>query len=110
MCFLYILTKRETRSNRCHTRTERELTWPFLEALVGMLKPRRLVAIGGDAAKALAEVKIPVSTVRHPSYGGQAEFIAGIEKIYGISVSRDLRTNAESELPMTYAGSTANAA
>ncbi len=71
-------------SNRCHRRTEREATWPFLLALIDMLQPKRLVAIGRDAGSALEGLDIPVSNVRHPSYGGQAEFIAGIHAIYDL--------------------------
>lgn len=72
-------------SNRCHTRAEREATWPLLTALIAMIKPRRLVAIGRDAGLALTNLDIPVEVVRHPSYGGQAEFIAGVNQIYGVA-------------------------
>jgi uracil-DNA glycosylase len=71
-------------SNRCHSRTERDATWPFLSALIEMITPRRIVAIGRDAGLALADVAVPVMTVRHPSYGGQAEFISGVHAIYGL--------------------------
>jgi hypothetical protein len=71
-------------SNRCHTRAEREATWPLLTALIAMIKPRRIVAIGRDAGLALAGLEIPVEVVRHPSYGGQAEFIVGVHQIYGV--------------------------
>ena len=71
-------------SNRCHTRAEREATWPFLMALVEMIQPRRIVAIGRDAGLALADFDLPVHVVRHPSYGGQAEFVAGVHDIYGV--------------------------
>lgn len=70
-------------SNRCHSRIERTATAPILAALLQMLKPRRIVAIGRDAAAALEGASTPVLTVRHPSYGGQSEFIAGIAAIYG---------------------------
>jgi hypothetical protein len=72
-------------SNRCHTQAERNVTWPLLTALIGMIQPRRIVAIGRDAGMALADIDIPMHVVRHPSYGGQAEFIAGVHQIYGIS-------------------------
>lgn len=71
-------------SNRCHTRAEREATWPLLVALIAMIRPRRIVAIGRDAGLALAGIDLPVHVVRHPSYGGQAEFIAGVRAIYGL--------------------------
>jgi hypothetical protein len=71
-------------TNRCHSRAERDATWPFLTALIAMVAPRRIVAIGRDAGLALAGIDIPVTGVRHPSYGGQAEFIAGVHAIYGV--------------------------
>ena len=71
-------------SNRCHSRAEREATWCFMSALVDMLAPNRLVTIGRDAATALSAIDVPVSPVRHPSYGGQAEFTNGIQSIYGL--------------------------
>lgn len=74
-------------SNRCHTRIERDATWPILLALIAMIEPRRIVAIGRDAAMALSGSDIPVHLVRHPSYGGQSEFIAGIEQIYGMQTA-----------------------
>jgi uracil-DNA glycosylase len=71
-------------SNRCHTRSEREATWPLLQALIAMIRPRRIVAIGRDAHMALGELGIPTTAVRHPSYGGQREFIEGMFALYGI--------------------------
>jgi uracil-DNA glycosylase len=71
-------------SNRCHTSAEREITLPLLQILIDMFQPRRLVAIGRDAQLALEDIGIPVTTVRHPSYGGQNEFIAGVYNLYGV--------------------------
>lgn len=78
----------EPLSNRCHTRAEREATWPFLTALVAMIRPRRIVAIGRDAGLALAGIDVPLHVVRHPSYGGQAEFMTGLYGIYGVVPDR----------------------
>lgn len=72
-------------SNRCHTRAEREATWPLLQALVSMLQPKRIVAIGRDAHTALDGLDIPITAIRHPSYGGQREFIDGMFELYGIT-------------------------
>jgi hypothetical protein len=71
-------------SNRCHTAAERELTLPLLESLIAMFQPQRLVAIGRDAHLALRDLNIPLTTVRHPSYGGQGEFIASLYDLYGV--------------------------
>jgi uracil-DNA glycosylase len=86
-------------SNRCHTRAEREATWPLLTGLIAMIKPRRIVAIGRDAGMALAGLDIPVELVRHPSYGGQAEFIAGVHQIYGVPLESN--RNETLQLPLS---------
>jgi len=86
-------------SNRCHTRTERDATWPLFVALIAMIQPRRIIAIGRDAGLALAALSVPVRVVRHPSYGGQAEFIAGVNEIYG--VEEDRNCNEIPELPFS---------
>lgn len=86
-------------SNRCHTRSERDATWPLLTALIAMIRPRRIVAIGRDAGMALAGLDVPVEMVRHPSYGGQTEFIAGVHQIYGIV--HDKNRNETLELPLS---------
>jgi uracil-DNA glycosylase len=79
-------------SNRCHTRVERETTFPLLQALIEMIQPKRLVAIGRDAQLALSELKTQVIGVRHPSYGGQSEFIAGVQALYGVSSAPKCKT------------------
>ena len=76
-------------SNRCHTRAERVATWPLLQALVEMLRPRQIVAIGRDAQLALGELGLPTTGVRHPSYGGQREFMEGVYSLYGIDGTDD---------------------
>ncbi len=96
-------------SNRCHTRAERDATWPLLTALIAMIKPRRIVAIGRDAGMALAGLDIPVELVRHPSYGGQAEFIAGVHQIYGIVRDRNCDETLELSLSAAHTASGASA-
>ncbi len=75
-------------SNRCHTASERQLTLPLLSMLIEMFRPRQLVAIGRDAEGALQGLSVPVATVRHPSYGGQSEFIASLYTMYGVKPKR----------------------
>lgn len=78
-------------TNRAHTRREREVGEEFLAELLGMLGPRRLVAIGNNAAQAAERFagRVEVIHVRHPSYGGQRDFIRQIRSLY------DLKANAE---------------
>jgi hypothetical protein len=71
-------------SNRCHTRTERQACRPLLMCLLGMLQPRSVLAIGRDAELALADLGVPALKVRHPSYGGQSEFLEGVFTHYGV--------------------------
>lgn len=71
-------------SNRCHTRRERDYAEPLLLELINLLKPKRIVAIGRDAALALSDMSLAVSQVRHPSYGGQTEFVRQLEEIYNL--------------------------
>ncbi len=80
-------------SNRCHSRSERELTWPLLEAHIEMLEPRQIIAIGRDAHLALEPLPLPIHQVRHPSYGGQADFIRGIFDIYGVDEETDTKAS-----------------
>lgn len=92
-------------SNRCHTRAERCATWPLLMALIAMIEPRRIVAIGRDASLALCDIDVPVQMVRHPSYGGQAEFVAGVNAIYGLAQNREREGTLELPLAGGHAAS-----
>ena len=74
----------EPMTNRCHTRKERLVCKPILHALIETLKPKHLVAIGRDAQAALADLGLEATAVRHPSYGGQNEFIGGLEEFYRV--------------------------
>lgn len=69
-------------SNRCHTRKERQACESLFFALLEMLNPKRIVAIGKDAERALTEFDLPCQVVRHPSYGGQTTFINTMAEIY----------------------------
>ena len=82
-------------SNRCHSRSEREASMPFLYALIEMLKPKRLVAIGRDAQAALGGLDVEVIGVRHPSYGGQREFLAGVCCMHGVKIDEQ-----DTQLPL----------
>lgn len=62
--------------NRAHSAAEREMGLAFLARMIRVVRPARLVALGGDAARALErlETGLPLIRVRHPSRGGAAEF------------------------------------
>lgn len=74
-------------SNRCHTRGERLACRHIIVGLIHLLSPSRVLAIGRDAQLALDDLGIAAEKVRHPSYGGQAEFIAGVSTHYGLDAA-----------------------
>ena len=75
-------------SNRCHTAREARLCEDILVTLLDWFKPRRVVALGKDAQRALDRLGWANTYVRHPSYGGQARFIAGIRALYALPEPR----------------------
>jgi hypothetical protein len=74
-------------SNRSHRPKERLAGEALLAELIAMLRPRRVVAIGNDAAKVAGKFAgvTDVVQVRHPSYGGQTEFIEQIRSLYQLA-------------------------
>ena len=73
-------------SNRSHRPDERAVGEQLLAQLIVMLRPRRIVAIGNNAAKAAHRLggEAEIIQVRHPSYGGQRDFINQVESLYGV--------------------------
>lgn len=74
-------------SNRAHNARERYEGQIILEMLIKFLNPRKVIAIGNDAAKVAGNIlnNLELHHVRHPSYGGQTEFYRQIENLYGVS-------------------------
>ena len=74
-------------SNRSHNSRERRTGEEFLYKLILLLKPRRLVAIGNDAARTVHHLskRHKVIQVRHPSYGGQTQFIEQMNELYDLN-------------------------
>lgn len=77
-------------TNRQHNARERRAGEEVLRELITLLKPARIVAIGNDAADAASRVAdvMPVICVRHPSYGGQTEFMRQIADLYDATVGQ----------------------
>lgn len=73
-------------TNRCHKRFEKKACEQLNLSLIKTLRPRNVIAIGRDAHLVLTDLGIEAVKVRHPSYGGQSEFISGITKYYGIGI------------------------
>jgi len=72
-------------TNRCHTARERDACGEFLHKIIDLIQPEKIVAIGGDAHRAVEGLGIRSEKVRHPSYGGQNVFIRQIEEAYGLA-------------------------
>jgi uracil DNA glycosylase superfamily protein len=87
-------------SNRSHRPPERAVGEELLAQLVAMLRPRRLVAIGNDAAKAARRLGgTGIVPIRHPSYGGQRDFISQVQYLYGL---RDLGERNGADEPVLH--------
>ena len=78
-------------SNRAHNAGERAAGEDVLVALIELLRPRRLIAIGNIAAGSVQRIcgSVEMVNVRHPSYGGQSEFLKHMGIIYNISHGPD---------------------
>lgn len=72
-------------TNRQHNVRERRAGEELLKQLIVLLRPSRIVAIGNDAAASAQRISdsIPITCVRHPSYGGQTQFQLQISQLYG---------------------------
>lgn len=75
-------------TNRAHNAKERKAGTEILDQLVRLLRPKRLIAVGNDAEKVLYKVSGGkcVVKVRHPSYGGQAEFSRQVRELYDLKI------------------------
>lgn len=74
-------------SNRSHSKTELAQIWDLNAALLDLLQPTKLIAIGNDAHETLIRLGLPCEYVRHPSYGGQTDFLRGMNRLYGLPES-----------------------
>jgi hypothetical protein len=97
-------------TNRRHNKIEQCIGEELLLEIARLLNPRRVVAIGADAATMAARVmpRMNVIRVRHPSYGGQIEFEKQVRRIYS-APPREARSssrhsgakNAGKRIPVT---------
>ena len=72
-------------SNRPHNARERRAGEALLAELIDLLRPRRLAALGADAARTAARLsgRREVIRMRHPARGGQRVFRAQARALYG---------------------------
>lgn len=65
-------------SNRRHKSHERAACADLTASIIAMVNPARIVAIGREAHAAMAGGGFDSVAVRHPSYGGKADFLSGV--------------------------------
>lgn len=78
-------------TNRQHSAKERKIGKEILFELINILNVKNIVAIGNDAFDITSSFKIngvSIDKVRHPSYGGKADFINQMKKIYKIEMDK----------------------
>jgi uracil-DNA glycosylase len=73
-------------TNRRHNVEERAAGESILAEIIELLRPRRLVALGNDAADTVRRIagSQEIVLARHPSYGGQTQFEVQMRNLYGI--------------------------
>ncbi len=75
-------------TNRNPGRPEVAVFYPFLRTLLDAFRPQGVVAIGRIAERALGELGVKSTYVRHPSMAGIPGFRAGIRRVYGLREER----------------------
>jgi uracil-DNA glycosylase len=73
-------------TNRSHRAGERAVGEAMLSELVSLLRPEVVVALGGHAAHSSERIAPKVTVrVRHPSFGGQTQFLSQMWDLYPLS-------------------------
>lgn len=75
-------------TNRTHNSVERKIGEAILNELISTIKPKKIIAIGNDAAASASKIrkKLEINKFRHPSYGGQTIFLEQVSKTYKINL------------------------
>ena len=78
---------KEPFTNRRHNTRERQTGEELLYELICLLKPKKLVSIGNEAAFSVERLwgGREIFRVRHPAHGGQSEFRRQMRGIYGFT-------------------------
>jgi uracil-DNA glycosylase len=82
-------------TNRAHRAAERAAGEEILSALIGLLRPERILAVGRDAEAAAARVAPGLERValRHPSFGGEPQHRAQVAALRGAPARGGARHN-----------------
>lgn len=85
-------------TNRRFTARELAQVDDLNASLIGGLSVKRIVSIGQDAAVYARRFGVEVRIVRHPSYGGVADFRRDIAGLYGLGAYHVGRTEVQESL------------
>ncbi len=73
--------KNRPQSNRAPAAAELRAGQTFLTQLVGLFEIQVVVAVGRKASHSLQKLGLAHHPVRHPAYGGKADFVQGLHEI-----------------------------
>lgn len=68
-------------SNRPPTAAELTEGAQFLHTLCQLYTLKQIIAVGNKAHTSLTKIGLPHQKVRHPAYGGKADFVTGIQQL-----------------------------
>ncbi|WP_201529016.1 uracil-DNA glycosylase [Psychrobacter frigidicola] len=73
-------------SNRKHLKHENTAGKEFLIALINILQPKSIFAIGNDAYNSVEQLDLDIELIkaRHPSYGGKKDFLDAVCQNYSV--------------------------
>ena len=69
-------------SNRTPTLTEQRAGAALIDAVIALMRPARILAVGRTAQNMLAERGIEALPLRHPSQGGKPDFVRALREAY----------------------------
>lgn len=87
----------DPRANRTPADAEVELGRESLERLIELVRPRRIVALGRTAERALKRMGHDAVYVRHPAHGGSTRMMRGLEALGVIGGRTDTDAGAGRE-------------
>ena len=90
-------------TNRPHRPRERAAGEDILSELLLLLRPQLVVALGDDAARSAERIAPTFAVhVRHPSYGGQTQFLRQMSDLYRLRRRDDRGGNLFNQPSETY--------
>jgi len=72
--------KNNPRSNRAPNKQELSIGLEYLKALLDLFDIQRILAVGRKPESQMDKLDIDSVYIRHPSYGGKAQFVQGLSK------------------------------